>query len=85
MGRFHGWGKLVLLGFPQARKERAIIEVDGNFRGGEMEGTTLCLFNSGERFMGAMREGSIEREGTFVGEKGILTGHWENNRLLFLI
>jgi hypothetical protein len=35
--------------------------------------------------MGTMRLGRIEHEGTFVGEMGIFTGYWEDNRLIFLI
>ena len=35
--------------------------------------------------MGSVRKGSIEHEGTFVSEKGILTGHWEDSSLVLLI
>ena len=52
------------------------MSVDGNFRNGMVEGTVVCLFNSGEKFMGAIKRGRIEEEGTFVSESGILTGHW---------
>jgi hypothetical protein len=80
----HGWGKFILIP-PQSPSERVVIEVDGNFRGGVIEGTTMCIFNTGERFMGTMRQGQIEHEGTFVGDKGIFTGYWEESRLIFLI
>jgi hypothetical protein len=46
MGKMHGWGKLILLAFSKG-KEREIIEVDGNFRGGQVEGTVVCVFNTG--------------------------------------
>ncbi len=42
----HGWGKLILLPFAKSR-EREIIQIDGNFRGGVLEGTALCIFSSG--------------------------------------
>lgn len=64
-GKMHGWGKLILLPFVQGR-EKQIIEVDGNFRNGAIEGTVVCVFNTGERFMGIIKDGSIEHEGTFV-------------------
>lgn len=35
--------------------------------------------------MGCVKGGAIEGEGTFVGEKGILTGHWEDSCLMLLI
>ena len=58
-GRLHGWGKLILLPFLKGA-DKAIIEVEGNFRVGVIEGTVVCLFNSGEKFMGVMRRGAIE-------------------------
>ena len=57
-------------------QEKEVIEVDGNFRNGQLEGTCVCIFTSGERFMGCVKRGTIEGEGTFVSEKGIMTGHW---------
>lgn len=84
MGKMHGWGKLVLLPFVKDR-EREILQVDGNFRGGQVEGTVVCVFNTGEKFMGMIKGGNIEHEGTFVSEKGILTGHWEGSCLVLLI
>lgn len=35
--------------------------------------------------MGLIKNQSIEKEGTFVSEKGIMTGFWENSRLIYLI
>lgn len=83
-GKLHGWGKLVLLAFARER-ERRIIEVDGHFKCGLMEGSVVCTFSGGEKFMGQAASGQIEKEGTFVGEEGILTGLWEKNRLVCLI
>ena len=54
-GKMHGWGKLVLLPFLTGQVSRQIIEVDGNFRNGYIEGTCVCLFTSGEKFMGSIK------------------------------
>ena len=59
--------------------------MDGNFRNGQIEGTCVCVFTSGEKFMGSIKKGQIEHEGTFVGEQGIMTGHWESSNLILLI
>lgn len=83
-GKLHGWGKLVLLAFAKEREKR-IIEVDGHFKGGLMEGSVVCTFSSGEKFMGQVSGEQIEKEGTFVSEEGILTGLWEKSRLVCLI
>jgi len=39
--------------------EKPIIQIDGNFRNGEIEGTVLCIFNNGERFMGTIHNKQI--------------------------
>ena len=55
----HGWGKLILLPFLK-QEDMEVVEVDGNFRNGSLEGTSVCLFSSGEKFMGCIRQGQIE-------------------------
>ena len=55
----------MLLAFAKEREKR-IIEVDGHFKGGMMEGSVVCTFSSGERFMGQVKGGQIEQEGTFM-------------------
>ena len=46
-GKFHGWGKLVLLPFLAPPHAKQIVQIDGNFRNGALEGTCVCLFSSG--------------------------------------
>lgn len=43
------------------------------------------MFNTGERFMGTMKNKNLIQEGTFVSQKGIMTGHWEGSKLINLL
>lgn len=83
-GLFHGWGKLVLRMFHKKGQleRKSVEEVTGNFTDGILNGPATLVFVNGNRFMGVIKNGIIESEGTLTSEKGISIGTWSCSSLV---